>query len=80
MIGKFQEHDFEEVNKAVCHIIDSVDELSRQDLVALMKSIVPEYISMNSEHCCLDKKSKLLIDRKPDRLSTKVLVPEIPSN
>lgn len=74
MIGKFQEHSYEEINKAVSHIIDSVDDLSGHDLVALMKSIVPEYISMNSEHCCLDKMSKLLIDRKSGRLSTNVLV------
>jgi FlaA1/EpsC-like NDP-sugar epimerase len=55
MIGKFQKHNYDEVNNAVCYLIDAVDDLSKHDLVARMKKIVPEYISMNSVHCCLDK-------------------------
>ncbi len=55
MIGKIQKHDYEEINHAVTRIIESANELSKQDLVAQMKDIVPEFISMNSEHSILDK-------------------------
>ena len=37
MIGKFEEHNFEEVNNAVCQIIDSVDNLSKTVIRNLKK-------------------------------------------
>lgn len=61
MIGKVRKHDYVNVNNAVVDIIESVDDFTRHDLVARMKLIVPEFISNNSDHCCLDKKP---VDRK----------------
>jgi len=63
MIGKFQKHNYEEVNKAVGYLIEAVDDLSKHDLVSQMKKIVPEYISMNSIHCCLDDIIDLEVER-----------------
>lgn len=74
MIGKSEEHNFDEVNDAVCQIIDSVDNLSKTDLVVLMKSIVPEYISNNSEHCRLDKNSNPSAFTKTRPKKLKVLI------
>lgn len=64
MIGKFQNHNYEEVNKAVISILESIDDLSNHELVARMKSIVPEFISKNSEHCALDNISSTFLNGK----------------
>ncbi len=74
MIGKIQKHDYEEVNYAVSNLINSISDLSKQDLVALMKSIVPEFISMNSDYSRLDKKPITLSYKKPKIEANKVTV------
>ncbi len=74
MIAKIEEHDYEEVNYAVSRIIESVDELSKHDLIACMKDIVPEFTSMNSEYYRLYKNSKPPASSKMRSKELKVLI------
>ena len=46
--------DYEAVNQAVSDLIETSKKYSNQDIVAKMKMIVPEFISMNSEFQVLD--------------------------
>ena len=46
--------DYEAVNQAVSDLIETSKKYSNQDIVAKMKMIVPEFISMNSEFQALD--------------------------
>ena len=50
MIGNFMKHDYITVNNQINYLLNSVDELVNISLVAFMKTIVPEYISMNSPY------------------------------
>ena len=74
MIAKIQEYDYEEVNHAVSWIIESVDKLSKNDLVAHMKHIFPEFVSINSGYYHLDKNSKPSAFTKTRPKKLKVLI------
>ena len=74
MIAKIQEYNYEEVNHAVSWIVESVDKLSKHDLVAHMKHVFPEFLSMNSEHFRLDKNSKPSAFTKTRPKKLKVLI------
>ena len=58
MIGKFMKHDYEIVNNQVSYLLDAVELLNNQELVSYIKTIVPEYISMNSPYSCSNKTLK----------------------
>jgi len=55
LIGKVKEYDFTEVSKKINELIRLFDAQNNTEIVTLMKSIVPEYISNNSEFEKLDK-------------------------
>lgn len=48
MIGKVREYKFDEVSKNINELIEQNKEFDNYKTVALMKKIVPEFISMNS--------------------------------
>jgi hypothetical protein len=54
MIGQDTIDDFEDVRMAVSELITTAQKKSSQDIVTLMKKIVPEFKSMNSEFQVLD--------------------------
>ena len=54
MIAHDNFDDYEAVNQAVSDLIETSKKYSNQDIVAKMKLIVPEFISMNSEFQALD--------------------------
>lgn len=55
LIGKVKEYDFAEVAQKINELISLFDTQNNTEIVTLMKSIVPEYISNNSEFEKLDK-------------------------
>jgi len=55
LIGKVKEYDFTEVAQKINELIRLFDKQNNTEIVTLMKSIVPEYISNNSEFEKLDK-------------------------
>lgn len=55
LIGKVKEYDFTEVAQKINELIRLFDTQNNTEIVTLMKSIVPEYISNNSEFEKLDK-------------------------
>jgi FlaA1/EpsC-like NDP-sugar epimerase len=55
LIGKVKEYDFTEVAQKINELISLFDTQNNTEIVTLMKSIVPEYISNNSEFEKLDK-------------------------
>lgn len=55
LIGKVKEYDFKEVSEKISELIRLFDTQNNTQIVTLMKSIVPEYISNNSEFEKLDK-------------------------
>jgi len=55
LIGKVKEYDFTDVSKKINELIRLFDAQNNTEIVTLMKSIVPEYISNNSEFEKLDK-------------------------
>jgi len=54
MIGKVQEYDFEQINKEISQLINLITENNNLKIVRLMKKIVPEFISQNSEYEIID--------------------------
>ena len=54
MIAHDNFDDYEAINQAVSDLIETSKKYSNQDIVAKMKLIVPEFISMNSEFQALD--------------------------
>jgi FlaA1/EpsC-like NDP-sugar epimerase len=50
MIGKVTEHDYTLVNSQITHLLRLADTVSRHQLVAFIKGIVPEYTPMNSPY------------------------------
>ncbi|WNM20239.1 polysaccharide biosynthesis protein [Flavobacterium capsici] len=54
MIAQDTIPNFEEVSKHIQELIENANNVSNNDLVALMKNIVPEYKSMNSDFQVLD--------------------------
>ncbi|MEC5145329.1 nucleoside-diphosphate sugar epimerase/dehydratase [Chitinophaga sp. 212800010-3] len=59
MIAKVREYDFVEVNEVVEQLIASANEHYIIPTVALMKQMVPEFISKNSSYEHLDNKDKI---------------------
>ena len=55
LIGKVKEYDFTDVSQKINELIRLFDTQNNTEIVTLMKSIVPEYISNNSEFEKLDK-------------------------
>ena len=55
MIAKVREYDFNEVNERIEQLIASADKHYITPTVALMKQLVPEFISKNSAYEQLDK-------------------------
>ncbi len=56
LIGKVKEYEFENVNEKINRLIQLFNSQNNTEIVSLMKEIVPEYISNNSEFELLDKK------------------------
>ncbi len=56
LIGKVKEYDYQPVSKNVKQLIELFNTQNNREIVALMKEIVPEYVSNNSEFEYLDKK------------------------
>ncbi len=54
LIGKVKEYDFEEIKEKINRLIRLFDAQNNVEIVALMKDIVPEYVSNNSEYERLD--------------------------
>ncbi len=58
MIAKVREYDFNLVNGQIEHLIERAQGHYVYESVALMKELVPEFISNNSAFEKLDKKTK----------------------
>jgi FlaA1/EpsC-like NDP-sugar epimerase len=55
LIGKVKEYDFKEVDEKITQLIQLFNTQNNLKIVAFMKTLVPEYISNNSEFEELDK-------------------------
>lgn len=55
-IAQVREYDFADVRKAVDEIVECSKTYNAMDVVALMKKLVPEFVSNNSVYSVLDKK------------------------
>jgi FlaA1/EpsC-like NDP-sugar epimerase len=55
--AKIRENDFSEINSKVNELIALFDSQNNMEMVRLLKQLVPEYISRNSEYESLDRKS-----------------------
>jgi len=55
MIAQVKEHSYEEINRFVDLFNDLIDDRNELKMVALMKELVPEYISNYSRYTVLDK-------------------------
>ena len=55
MIGHVREYDFKQVSVWMDKLIETAETYSKEDIVKVMKEIVPEFISQNSEFETLDK-------------------------
>jgi FlaA1/EpsC-like NDP-sugar epimerase len=55
--AKVREYDFEEISQKVTELIALFDTQNNMEMVRLLKQLVPEYISRNSEYESLDRKS-----------------------
>lgn len=55
LIARVREYNFDEVRSDVNELIDLFDKQNNEEIVLKMKSIVPEYVSNNSEFERLDK-------------------------
>lgn len=53
--AKVREYDFAEISASIDHLIDLAIQVEKLETVKMMKSIVPEFISRNSEYEKLDK-------------------------
>lgn len=53
--AKVREYDFAEISVGIDHLIDLAIRVEKLETVKMMKSIVPEFISRNSEYEKLDK-------------------------
>ena len=60
MIALVREQNYEIVNNFIEAMADSINEQNSNRLVMLMKEIVPEFISRNSEYEKLDKKIQFI--------------------
>ena len=58
MIAKVRKHDYKKVNYAVSQMINGVDNMSRYEIVARMKELVPEFVSKHSRYEKLDHNGK----------------------
>ena len=64
MISKVRELDYADVRSKIDELCVS-NMFFNEDIVGLMKNIVPEFVSNNSEFCVLDKKE--INDKKFDK-------------
>ncbi len=55
MIAKVREYEHEEVDREITELLGLFDEQNNQQIVLKMKSMVPEFVSNNSEFEALDK-------------------------
>lgn len=53
--AKVREYDFAEISAGIDHLIDLAIRVEKLETVKMMKSVVPEFISRNSEYEKLDK-------------------------
>lgn len=53
--AKVREYDFAEISAGIDHLVDLAIRVEKLETVKMMKSIVPEFISRNSEYEKLDK-------------------------
>ena len=58
MIGKVREYDFKQVNQKISDLISLITENDNFKIVRMMKEIVPEYKSQNSEYEIIDMENK----------------------
>lgn len=56
MIGAVKEYDYEKIKNDINKLISTADSRNKMDTVRLMKEIVPEFVSQNSEYCKFDEK------------------------
>lgn len=63
MIAKVRRYDFDEVKARIQHLIKISYGYDPMQIVAVMKEIVPEYISRNSEFEVLDKRDSEILDK-----------------
>ena len=55
-ISRVREYDYDQVTELLSKLHDAISAMSENEVVKIMKEIVPEYISENSEFEALDKK------------------------
>jgi len=55
MIAKVRKYEHEEVDREITELLGLFDEQNNQQIVLKMKSMVPEFVSNNSEFEALDK-------------------------
>lgn len=60
--AKVREYDFAEISAGIDHLIDLAIRVEKLETVKMMKSIVPEFISRNSEYEKLDWESKVKLE------------------
>lgn len=60
--AKVREYDFAEISAGIDHLIDLAIQVEKLETVKMMKSIVPEFISRNSEYEKLDWESKVKLE------------------
>lgn len=72
MISKSREFDYEEVRSKINELCVT-NMFFNDNIVALMKDIVPEYISNNSELCKLDKQDKQKDSKENESQTQKLL-------
>lgn len=60
--AKVREYDFAEISAGIDHLIDLAIRVEKLETVKMMKSIVPEFISRNSEYEKLDLESKVKLE------------------
>ncbi len=63
MIAKVRKYDFDEVKVRIQHLIKISYGYDPMQIVAVMKEIVPEYISRNSEFEVLDKRDSEILEK-----------------
>jgi uncharacterized protein YlxP (DUF503 family) len=57
MIAAVREYDYHDVCKKIESLIQLIDTQDNVKMVSIMKELVPEYISNNSEFEVLDKRN-----------------------
>ena len=72
--AKVRRHKFAVVRMEVDALLEATQNEPETALVCRMKSLVPEFVSQNSEYCQLDYRLKEKANRKPPAADKKILV------